>query len=409
MPDTAPARTDRGDDRGISVALLVSALTAGHTMASMAQLVLPAIAPAVARDYGLDPSLIGYQISLVGIGMAVSLMGLGNLSHRLGGCRANQIGHGFVASGLLILLLPWVPFLIVGSLVLGAGYGMLTPAASYLLMRFTPPARRNFVFSLHQVSIPLGGILAALIAPIVTVVAGWRWSVILNAGLLFCVIALMQYRRKVWDDDRDPASPAVTRNPLAGAGLIWERRPLRLISLAGACFSWGQFCTTAFVVVACVQTLGMSLVMAGIVLTVVQVCNAVGRMFVGWVVDRVHDTARVLTWVAGAMMLGSVTALALSPTLPVPAVYALFALLGVASGCWPGVTLAEVGRLAPPGQVSLAISGTLLIVNIGKFVGPAVLANIYALTASYGVAFASLVIPSAIALWCLVAAREKHQ
>jgi hypothetical protein len=35
-------------------------------MASMALMILPAVAPAVARDYGIDASLIGYQIGIVG-------------------------------------------------------------------------------------------------------------------------------------------------------------------------------------------------------------------------------------------------------------------------------------------------------------------------------------------------------
>ncbi len=63
------------------------ALLAGHTFASMATLVLPAVAPAVAGDYGFDPSLIGYQISLVNIGMAVTLTLLGSAGRRIAGIR----------------------------------------------------------------------------------------------------------------------------------------------------------------------------------------------------------------------------------------------------------------------------------------------------------------------------------
>jgi len=72
---------------------------------------------------------------------------------------------------------------------------VLTPSASHLLVRFTPVERRNFVFSLHQVGIPLGGILAALLAPAVAVLAGWRWSVVLSVALLCAVIVLMQRGR----------------------------------------------------------------------------------------------------------------------------------------------------------------------------------------------------------------------
>lgn len=386
--------------------LLLPALLAGHSFASMAVLVLPAVAPEVARDYGFDPSLIGYQISLVSLGMVVTLTLFGSTTRRYGAARTNQLGHGMVAGGLLVLLIPASVFLILGSLVIGLGYGMITPSASHLLMRYTPPQRRSTVFSIHQTGIPAGGMLAALIAPAVTVYAGWRWAVILSAILMVGVVILMQSGRRSWDDDRDRKAPVVTRNPLAGAIAIWRQRELRLIAIAGSCFSWAQFCAATFAVVACVETLGMNLVVAGTVLTVVQIASASGRVLIGWVTDRVGDTARVLAWNAGLLTVFTLGGLALDAATPLLLVYLLFAILGATSGCWPGAILAEVGRLAPQGQVSLAISGSLVITNVGKFIGPIIFANVYALTRSYGIAFASLVLPAAVALYCLIAARR---
>lgn len=385
--------------------LLLPALLAGHSFASMAVLVLPAVAPEVARDYGFDASLIGYQISLVSIGMVVTLTLLGNTSRRYGAARTNQIGHALIGCGMLVLLIPSSLFLVLGSLVIGLGYGMITPAASHLLMRYTPPQRRSTVFSIHQTGIPAGGMLAALIAPAVAVHAGWRWAVVLSALLLLGVVAMMQAGRRAWDDDRDRGAPAVTPNPFAGAVAIWRRRNLRLIAIAGACFSWAQFCAATFAVVACVEVLGMSLVVAGTVLTVVQVASAAGRVLIGWITDRVGNTARVLAWNAGLLTLSALAAIAWNSSVPALAVYLIFAVLGATSGCWPGAILAEVGRLAPQGQVSLAISGSLVITNVGKFIGPIIFANVYALTRDYGIAFASLVVPAAVALYCLHVAR----
>ena len=155
--------------------------------------------------------------------------------------------------------------------------------------------------------------------------------------------------------------------------------------------------------VACVEALGMSLIVAGTVLTVVQASSAFGRVFIGWLVDRVRNTARVLAWTAGVLVLACLAALTMSPSLPLPAVYLLFAVLGGASGCWPGAILAEVGRLAPHGQIGLAISGSLVITNVGKFIGPILFVNVYALTRSYGMAFASVALPATVALVCLIA------
>lgn len=370
----------------------------------MSTLVLPAVAPVVAREYGFDPSLIGYQISMVSFGMMVTLTLLGNTTRRYGAARTNQIGHTLIALGMLVLLVPWSAFLILGSLVIGLGYGMITPSASHLLMRYTAPQRRSTVFSIHQVGIPAGGMLSALMAPAVTVYAGWRWAVIISVVLIISVVTLMQRHRRTWDDDRDRSAAAITANPLAGTVAIWHHPQLRYATIAGGCFSWIQFCIATFTVVACVTTLDMNLVLAGTVLTVVQVASAGGRVLIGWIVDRVQNTARVLAWNAAVVMLAALAALAFSPSLPLPAVYVLFAVLGAASGCWPGALLAEVGRLAPPGRVSPAISGSLVITNIGKFAGPIVFANIYALTHSYDIAFAALAVPAGVALYCLLAA-----
>ena len=264
-----------------SLAFLVVALTFSHAMAAMAMMVLPAVAPLVAREYGVDSSLVGYQISIVSCGLLISLLSVGNLSRKLGACRTNQIGHSFVAIGVLLMLMPSIYFLLPGSLVIGIGFGLLAPSASALLIRFAPPARRNVLFSIHQTSIPLGGMVAALGAPVVAINFGWRFAFACAFILVVCAVALMQVGRKGWDDDRDASTRALATHPFAGFLSNWRNPQLRRLSLAGFSFCWAQFCASAFTVVACVQALDMSLIAAGTVLLVVQVSNASGRVVAG--------------------------------------------------------------------------------------------------------------------------------
>ncbi len=375
----------------------------------MAVLVLAAVAPAVALDYGINSSLIGYQISLISFGMMLTLTLLGNTSKRYGAARTNQIGHAFIASGILILLTPWLPFLIVGSLIIGLGYGMITPSASHLLMRYTLPHRRSTVFSIHQIGIPAGGILASSIAPAITVYTSWHWAVLFSASLLVCVVLLMQVRRHHWDDDRDQSAAIITANPFAGTQAIWAHPKLRLATLAGSCFSWVQFCTATFTVVACVSVLQMDLLIAGTVLSVVQLSSAAGRVLMGWIVDRINNTTIVLGFNAAILIIATIATLFLTPELPLFAIYILFAVLGATSGSWPGVLLSEVGRLAPSGNVSLAISGSLVITNVGKFLGPIIFVNMYAYSQQYTLTFAALTVPAVIALYSLYAAQQQSE
>ena len=397
----ASASSSAARGRSPSLAYLVWSLFAGHTMASMAMLVLPAVAPAVARDYGMDASVIGYQISLVGAGFVVSLLYTGNFSRRFGAARTNQFGHATVAAGLMLMLIPSPAFLVIGSLSLGLGYGLLGPSVTTLLIRFTPSARRNFIFSIQQTSVPLGGILAALAAPALAVALDWRWSLVLTALLLLGVVALMQRGRRHWDEDREPQAPAISSNPLAAFMLIWLHPRLRLLSVAAGCLCWGQFCVASYTVVACVEALGMSLIMAGTVLTVVQLSNAASRLVAGWLADRAGSTTRVLLGIVALMLATSVASIWLSPAWSVPMLYIYFALQGIATGAWAGLVLAEVGHLAPGSQVSIAVSGALVYINAGKLIGPAVFAARYTFTTSYGLAFASIAAPALLALFCL--------
>ena len=384
-----------------SLAYLVWCLFAGHTMAAMAMLVLPAVAPVVARDYGVDPSVIGYQISLVGAGFVVSLLYFGNFSRRFGAARTNQLGQTTLAAGLLLMMLPQPLFLMIGSLALGLGHGLLGPSVTTLLIRFTPAARRNFVFSIQQTSVPLGGIGAALLAPAVAVTLDWRWALVVNALLHLAVVAFLQRGRAHWDDDRDARAAPVSSRPLAACAMIWRHPRLRLISVAAGCLCWGQFCVAAYTVVASVEALGMSLIAAGMVLMVVQLSNAVSRVIAGWLADRVGSTPRVLLWIAALMLATSIASIWLAPGWLTPMLYVYFALQGIATGAWAGLVLAEVGQLAPQGQVSTAVSGALVYINSGKLFGPAAFAAIYGFTTNYGLAFASVAAPALLAVYCL--------
>ena len=386
---------------GLSLPFLVFALFAGHAFAAMALMVLPSVAPKAAVDYGVDPSLIGYQIAIVSVGLIVSLLFLGNLNRRAGGARTNQYGHALVAIGMLLMLLPSFAFLVAGSFAVGMGYGLLAPSATYLLMRFTPPERRSLVFSLQQTGVPLGGMLAASLAPAIAIAAGWRWSLVLSAVLLTAVVALMQRGRRRWDDDRDRTARVVSVNPLAGVVLVWRHARLRAIAISAGCFCWGQFVVIAYTVVTCVEALGMTLVEAGLVATVAQFFSAAGRVGAGWLADRVGSARRVLSWIAWIMLAACIVTLWIAPGWPVLLVFALFAVHGVTTGAWAGVLLAELGRLAPKGEVSLTITGSLVYLNLGKCAGPVVFALVYAATRDYGIAFASVGAPAVLALWCL--------
>jgi MFS family permease len=384
---------------------LLGGLLAAQTVGTVATMILPAAAPKVAQTYGVDSSLIGYQISVLAAAMIFALVFCGNWSVRWGGCRVTQAGVALLAAGSVIATLPHVAFLFVASIALGLGYGLLSPSASHLLMRFTPPKRRNLIFSLKQTGVPLGGIAAALVTPAVAVAFGWQWALIGNAVLLITIIIMLERGRAHWDNDRQPAAQRAF-NPFGGIATVWRHRPLRLLSIAGGCLVVVQISISTFTVVLFAEEMAYTLIQAGFVLTASQVGGVAGRIFWGWAADLVHNCYTVLAVLTAVMLVAALACYAITPAWPIVASSLLFFVFGSTASGWNGAFMAEVARLAPAQAVSSATGGSLFFVNIGKMLGPIILVYAYALAGSYSAAFALLGIPAAIGLLCLLSARS---
>lgn len=384
---------------------LVACLTAGSMIGTAAISILPSLAPAVAATYGIPAVWIGYQFSLVAFFLSAALLFLGKASRRWGPVRVIQCGIALNAVALLLTLVPSLPALALASACMGIGYGVIMPANSHLMMRFTPPRQLSLVFSIQQTGIPLGAILAASGGPMIAVVLTWQWAVAMLAGLAFVLAIVLGVLQMRWDDDRDPTAE-LFRNPFAGVGIVLASTRLRNLSASGFCFSGAQFCLGTYTVVALVEELGYGLVQAGMILSLAQLTGVVCRVYCGWLADRTGDSIGVLAWLAAGMAVAGFTSLWLDGDWPVALVCLLFAAHGAASIGWPGTFLAEVGRLSPPGEVSSATSGSLLITNIGKTLAPLAFAAVQASTGSYSTAFGLIGLLGLVGFLALARARR---
>lgn len=385
---------------------MIAVLVAGQTIGTMGTTMIPAVAPKVAQTYGISSALVGYQISMLALAMIVALAFGARFNRRWGSTRMQQIGLTLIASGGLIAILPHAAFFFLASLPLGLGYGMLTPSASNLLIRFTPELRRNLIFSLKQTGVPLGGIGAALITPAVALAFGWQWAIAGNALALYTLVLVLQRARPYWDDDREPDAK-ISGNAFGSVMLIWRDPVLRLLSLSGGFFVIVQFGITTFTVILFNEQLGWGLIEAGIVLTASQVGGVGGRVFWGWLADRIGDAFSALLFLGAVMVVSALLCVLLTPQTPMIAACALFFVMGSTASGWNGAFLAEVARLVPRENISTATGGSLVYVNSGKAIGPIAFANVALLTGDYALTFGLLAVPAAAGLWCLWALRSR--
>jgi MFS family permease len=379
-------------------------LLLGQALGTMATSILPAVAPAVARTHGIAASSIGYQVSIVAVFMLASLLFGANLAVRWGATRVCQIGAVITALGALMAALPHPAFVFLSAVPLGAGYALISPAASQLMIRYTPASHRNFLFSLKQSGVPMGGVAAALVAPALAVTVGWQWSLAINALTLLLLALAMERARAHWDTDRVADAPWLA-SPLGGLTLVWRTPALRWLGLAGCAFVVMQVALSTYTVLLFVEDFGWGLVQAGWVLTASQIGGVAGRMFWGWLADAMRNCLLALAWLAAVMLVSSLLCLALGAATPLALCFVLFFVLGSTGSGWNGAFLAEVARLAPAAEVSSATGGSLFLVNLGRLAGPLIFAAALALGGNYAWGFALMAAPAALGLLCLAAAR----
>jgi len=398
--DQVQARSRSAQGSGTTVMALATT-TWIQAVVSWAMLTVPVFAPSAAAELGLSASQVGYFAGIAYIGaMTGALLG-GGLVPRYGAITLSQIGMLVCALALALAASGWLALFALAGLLLGLGYGPTTPASSHVLSRHTPPRLMSLVFSIKQTGVPLGGALAGATVPPLTVAFGWRGAALGVALACLLTIALAHLTRRRLDADRNPDEPLLRGSPLAPVRFVLGRADLRVLALTSVVFAAMQQSLGVFLVVYLTGEIGLGLVTAGLVLSISQGAGMAGRIFWGWLADRLRLSRPILGGLALGMAVASGGMALCSAEWPLAAIILVAALYGVTAVGWNGVLLAEVARLATPAEASRATGGTLFVTFFGVAVGPALFGEIARQTGSFALMFlilAVLAVPCAATL-----------
>jgi MFS family permease len=391
-----------------STLLPLAATLAIQALVAMATITVPVLAPAASDELHLSAGLIGLYVSLVYLGSMISSAASADVIRRIGAIRFSQYCLMMCAVGLALLTFGTTPALIASALVLGLGYGPITPASSHILAKTTPPHMMSFVFSVKQTGVPLGGALAGIVVPPLVLLGGWRLSALVVAGLCVLTAVIAQSIRAENDADRDPKRPISARGPFRALALVATDANVRRLALSSFFFSALQLCLTTYLVTYLANQLGYTLVEAGLMLAVATTAGIVGRIAWGAAADRSGRPAAVLGLVGLAMAAAAGAMAISSPDWPRAAMIVLCAAFGGTAIGWNGVYLAEVAREAPEGKTVEATGGALFFTFFGVLITPPLFAAIVEGGGSYGMAFAVVAVPPLLCgLWLLARAAPR--
>lgn len=395
------------------VAALVTTL-AVQASATIAMTTPSVLAPAVAPLLGFAPQRIGWFVGIAYFAAMFSGLIGGTRVNRMGAVRMSAWALYACTLGLILATsasLPgaW-PLLLPAAVAIGIGYGLPNPAASLILSRHAPPARRGLFFSIKQTGVPVGIGITGLLVPLLL---GWlSWPLALSTLAALSLLLALGIRRISGLDTPHAtkgtaSAPSATGSPMtaliAPLRRVWRTPELRRLGVASLVFSMTQLCFVTFLVSYLKLEHGLSLAAAAGILSASQLLSMGSRIFWGQVSDR---------WVAPTTLLGLLgiamgIAAMLLGSLPSGAPTAL--IMAAALGCagtsmaWNGVFFADLAHRVPPEDLATVTGGTQFLTFCGAMIGPVVFASLVGPLGGHGLTYQVLAgVPLLVGVWLLI-------
>ena len=166
----------------------VAVLLDGYDIQTMALAV-----PSLTGEWGIEAAAFSYALSASVLGMVVGTAAIAPLGDRLG--RRPLLIWGMLLVGLAsaATALSATPTeLVVWRLLTGIGLGMTLPNATALTSEYVPLRNRAFLIAAMYLGVPVGALIAGLIAPMLIEATSWR-AIFLVGGILPLCLALLLF------------------------------------------------------------------------------------------------------------------------------------------------------------------------------------------------------------------------
>lgn len=380
-----------------------------QALSTMAGLALPVLVPPITAETGLSPSLVGLYVPILYAGSMISSITTGGLLLRFGAFRVGQLCLLTTGVGMLLCAGGHIGLFVLGGLIIGLGNGPSTPAGSHVLARYTTPATAPMLFSIKQTGVPVGGMLAGTLLPVLVLSFGWRGALVGAALMSFAFVVCGQPLRREFDSDRQPGRSLKMTDVRATLMTVVREARIRELAIAIFVFTGLQVTFASFFVSFLSLRLGWSLTEAGVAYSVAMMSGIGFRILWGWCAARFLAPAYVLALLGAGMACAVVAIAFVSPAWSRYAVWGVAMLFGATGIGFQGVLLAEIARIAPHGMAGVITGGTVFFAFVGMILFPALFGLMLSLGLGYEAGFAIAgIAPAVVAAMLFGSARRRR-
>ncbi len=154
---------------------ILALISVSHIVGAAAQYGISTLAPFYQDDLGLSRAQVGLFVSAFYLAMTGASFGAGWLADRWGVRRTTLQGHLFLGiCTVAAALAPSFTWVFASFFLAGWGYSFLNPASTIGVMMWFHRDERATAMGTKQTGVPAGGVVAAILAPSLVLVVGWR-------------------------------------------------------------------------------------------------------------------------------------------------------------------------------------------------------------------------------------------
>lgn len=309
--------------------------------------VIVAVSPVfdtISKDLGLTSVLAGLLVTLPVLCFGVLGPVAPILASRLGFERSLALVLLAIIAGSAIRIIPSIPALFGGTILVGAGIAVGNILLPGLIKRDFPH-RLGIMSGLFSMSMAVGATFAAGITIPVAEAVGWSWNEVLAAWGLFAVVALAGWIPSLWH-----SRGTVALRPARGVALSRDAVAWWVTAFFGL-QSFNFYSTTAWLP-SILTGYGYDAVFAGFMLSLVNLVSILPALLVPLVLNRIRNQAK-FTIIVSLSYFAAVGGFLLAPgAAPLWMVF-----LGLAQGAGLGLGLTFIVLRSPDSDHATRLSG----------------------------------------------------
>ncbi|MDA2289927.1 MFS transporter [Bacillus cereus group sp. Bc191] len=325
------------------------------------------------EEYALTNTESGLLVSVVNVGPLFCMLFVGRLLDQYNEKILISISSFLLGSSLLLTnIVRGFNGLLFVLLLIGMFYSVSQPGGSKVILKWFRKENRGLAMGIRQAGIPIGGALAGVLIPFLTVQYNMTYAI--NSIACICIIGgllfFMFYKEPYVEEEARKGHIKISF--WMELKVVICKKELYPIYITGICMISLQMVLVGHFMKFLAGEQSITSIVAGTVFSVMFFSGMIGRIALATISDVLYKgNRRIPLFIAVCASIGLILLLVMNiHTITSGILYSVSALLGFFSIGWFSLFIAEVAELASEESVGITVSVALTLNQIAIIIAP---------------------------------------